>query len=549
MAGILSTVGNIDRLRQITQVLVKHGFGELVARTDLASLVPFRKETEAAPKRSFSERLRLVLQELGPSFVKLGQVLSTRPDLLPEQLVNELKKLQEDVPPVPFADVKHEIEETIGMPITDAFVEFDETPLASASIGQVHKAKLKLPDGEIVDVAVKVQRPNIRQTVERDLDLLYLMARLVERTIPESSIYSPSGLVAEFDRAITAELDYTIEARNAERFAKNFAETPTVRFPKVYSHVSGKKVHVAEFFSGKKIDEALAAGFPGPQIARESVRIIAQMIFVDGMFHADPHPGNIRILGTPEQPIVGLLDLGLIGELSSDMRDKATTLMIAAVRQDVDDLAEALLAMGKPRGKVDKEAFRAHTAKISARHLGKPIKEIEIAALIRDLVEGAVKFEIEMPVEMTMVGKALMTVEGIGKQLDPDLDVFTEARPFFLKILRQRYSPEKIGMRLLKAAGKFSGAATDVPPLLAEVLDDVRKGRIRVQADDPGNARAVERLGRRLTLGLLASTLIGSGTALVIHNHQQAGYLMFVLAFVVAMGAWGTIANLDKLRR
>ena len=154
-----------------------------------------------------------------------------------------------------------------------------------------------------------------------------------------------------------------------------------------------------------------------------------------------------------------------------------------------------------------------------------------------------------MPVEMTMVGKALMTVEGIGKQLDPDLDVFTEARPFFLKILRQRYSPEKIGMRLLKAAGKFSGAATDVPPLLAEVLDDVRKGRIRVQADDPGNARAVERLGRRLTLGLLASTLIGSGTALVIHNHQQAGYLMFVLAFVVAMGAWGTIANLDKLRR
>lgn len=550
MASLLSTVGNIDRLRQITQVLVKHGFGELVARTDLGSLVPFRKETEPALKRSFSERLRLVLQELGPSFVKLGQVLSTRPDLLPEQLVNELKKLQEDVPPVPYSDVKKEIEETLGMPISDAFVDFDETPLASASIGQVHKAKLKLPGSdEIVDVAVKIQRPNIRQTVERDLDLLYLMARLVERTIPESSIYSPSGLVAEFDRAITAELDYTIEAKNAERFARNFADNPAVRFPKVYGHVSGKKVHVAEFFSGRKIDEALADGFPGPLIARESVRIIAQMIFIDGMFHADPHPGNLRILGTPEQPIVGMLDLGLIGELSSDMRDKATTLMIAAVRQDVDDLADALLAMGKPRGKVDKDAFRAHTAKISARHLGKPLKEIEIALLIRDLVEGAVKFEIEMPVEMTMVGKALMTIEGIGKQLDPDLDVFTEARPFFLKILRQRYSPEKVGMRLLKAASKFSGAATDVPPLLAEVLDDLRRGRIRVQADDPGMGRAVERLGRRVTLGLLSSTMIGAGTALYIHNHTQPAYLMFVVAFVIAMGAWGTIASLDKLRR
>lgn len=548
MAGILSTVGNIDRLRQITQVLVKHGFGELVARTDLASLVPFRKEAEPAPKKSLPERLRLVLQELGPSFVKLGQVLSTRPDLLPESLVSELKKLQEDVPPVPFADVKKEIEETLGMPIGDAFVEFDEAPLASASIGQVHKAKLKLADDEIVDVAVKVQRPNIRQTVERDLDLLYLMARLVERTIPESSIYSPSGLVAEFDRAITAELDYTIEAKNAERFAKNFADNPAVRFPKVYQQVSGKKVHVAEFFHGKKIDEALQDGYPGAQIARESVRIIAQMIFVDGMFHADPHPGNLRILGSPDKPVVGMLDLGLIGELSSDMRDKATTLMIAAVRQDVDDLADALLAMGKARSKVDKDAFRVHVEKISARHLGKPIKEIEIAALIRDLVEGAVKFEIEMPVEMTMVGKALMTVEGIGKQLDPDLDVLSEARPFFLKILKERYSPEKIGLRLLKAATKFSGAATDVPPLLAEVLDDVRKGRIRVLADDPGMAHAIERLGRRVTLGVLAATLIGTGTALFIHGHPSGAYLMYALAFLSVMIAWGKI-NLEKPRR
>ena len=254
------------------------------------------------------------------------------------------------------------------------------------------------------------------------------------------------------------------------------------------------------------------------------------------------------MLGTPEAPIVGMLDLGLIGELSPDMRDKATTLMIAAVRQDVDDLADALLAMGKARGKVDKDAFRAHVQKISARHLGKPLKEIEIAALIRDLVQGAVKFEVEMPTEMTMVGKALMTIEGIGKQLDPDLDVLAEARPFFLKLLKERYSPEKIGMRLLKAATKFSGAATDVPPLLAEVLDDLRKGRIRMRADDPEQARAIERLGRRVTLGLLSSTLIAAGTALYIHSHVSAAYAMFAFSFLVALVGWGTIPSLKNRR-
>jgi ubiquinone biosynthesis protein len=543
---LLSTVANIDRLRQITQVLVKHGFGELVARTDLGALVPFRKEeASAAPKVSFAERLRLALQELGPSFIKLGQILSTRPDLLPADLIVELKKLQEDVPPITFEEVKQEIEETVGAPIAEVFAEFEEKPLASASIGQVHRARLK----DDTRVAVKVQRPRIRATIERDLDLLYLMARLLERAVPESTIYSPTGMVSAFDRAITAELDYTVEAGNAEKFTRNFADNPIVRFPRVYRELSGKKVLVAEFFDGLHLDEAMKRGYSGERIAKDSVGIIAQMIFVDGLFHADPHPGNLRILGTPEAPIVGMLDLGLVGALSPDMREKALNMMMAAVKKDPDELADALLAMGRPRGKVDREAFRIEVARLADVHLGKPLKEMEVAALVRDLVQGAVKFEIEMPVEMLMVGKALMTVEGIGKSIYPDLDVFAEARPFFLKLVWQRYSPEKVGLKLLRAASRLSGAATDLPLLLQEVLDDLRRGHIRVQAEDPGLGRAAERLGRRIALGLMGAALVGGGTALYLGGHVRLGAVFFGLSGVCALGAWGRLPDLHLRRR
>jgi ubiquinone biosynthesis protein len=545
---LLSTVGNLDRLRQITQVLVKHGFGELVARTDLGALVPWRKSgagengDENEAKLSWAIRARLAMQELGPSFVKLGQILSTRPDLLPAELIVELKKLQEDVPPVPFEEVKAEIEQTVGAPLADVFSEFDEKPLASASIGQVHRAKLKNGDS----VAVKVQRPKIREVIERDLDLLYLLARILERAVPETTIYSPTGLVGEFDRAITAELDYTVEAGHNEKFARNFAGSTVVRFPKVYREVSGKKVLVAEFFDGLKIYDAVKQGYSGERIAKDAVGVIAQMIYIDGFFHADPHPGNMRILGTPEQPVIGLLDLGLVGTLSEDLRDKAITLMMAAIKKDMDELADALVAMGRPRGKIDRDAFRAHVAKLADVHLGKPLKEIELAALIRDLVQGAVKFDIEMPVEMMMVGKSLMTVEGIGKSIYPDLDVFEEARPFFLKLIMQRYSPDKLGLKLLRAASKLSGAASDLPVMAAEVLDDLRRGQLRVQAEDPGLGRAAERLGRRVALGLIGASLIGAGTALHLGNRPWAAAGAWVAASLVGFIAWGTLPNLRR---
>ena len=536
--ALLTTVANLDRLRQITQVLARHGFGELLSRTELAGLIPFRKPDEEAPRVSFAERTRLAMQELGPSFVKLGQILSTRPDLLPVSFTEELKKLQEDVPPIPFAAIQSEVEQSLGMPLGEVFAEFDEKPLASASIGQVHRAKLK-HNGEIFDVAVKIQRPNIRNTIERDLDLLYLMARLIERAVPESSLYLPSKLVAEFDKSIMAELDYSVEGENAAKFAKNFAKSTVVRFPKVFSEVSGKKVLVAEFFAGLKIDEALAKGYSGERIAKDSVQVIAQMIFIDGLFHADPHPGNIRILGTPEAPVVGMLDLGMVGVLSPDLRDRAVDLMMAAIKQDSDELADALIALGRPRGKVDREAFRAEVARLSAVHLGKPIKEIQLAAMIRDIMQGALKFDIEMPAGMMMVAKTLMTVEGIGKSIYPDLDFFEEARPFFMKLLWQRYSPEKMGQRMLKAANRLSGAAVDLPPLAAEVLDDLRRGRLAVRTENVALTIATAKMGRRVAFGMMGAAWIGAATAAVVTGHAELAGIGFCFAALSAAVSWG----------
>lgn len=545
--ALLVSAGNLDRLRQIAQVLARHGFGELLARTELARLVPFRKEDDPGkPRIALAERLRLAMQELGPSFVKLGQILSTRPDLLPADLIVELKKLQEDVPPVPFEDIRRTIEETAGRELTAIFESFDEKPLASASIGQVHRARLRAttPDAPSIDVAVKVQRPAIRETIERDVDLLYILARMVERAFPESTIYAPSRLVAEFDKAIMAELDYSIEGANAAKFTANFAspeQQALVRFPRFFPDVSGKRVHIAEFFDGLKIHDAVARGYSGERIAKNSVQIIAQMIFTDGLFHADPHPGNIRILGAPEAPVVGLLDLGMVGTLAPEMRDKAVDLMVAAIRRDVDELADALIAMGRPRDKIDRDAFRAEVARLSQVHLGKPLREIQLAALIRDLVQGAVDFEIEMPPEMMMVGKALMTVEGIGKSIYPDLDVFEEARPFFFRLLFQRYSPQKVGAKMLRAANKVSGAALDLPPLIAEVLDDVRRGRLRLRTEDPGLGRAAERLGRRIALGVMGAAWVGAATAVYLGGHPRMGQLLFAVALGFALVAWGRI--------
>jgi ubiquinone biosynthesis protein len=561
MMNIVTAVRDLARLREISAVLVRHGFGEIVARVGLGRKKSDAKsEGKSEPPRiegaesleisaeehargedekkrvSIHERVRLVLQDLGPSFIKLGQIISTRPDLIPPELIIELKKLQDDVPSVPFADIRDVVETSLGDKIENLFLSFDEKPLATASIGQVHRARLATPEGP-AEVVVKVQRPGITNTVARDLELLHIMAVALERAIPETKIYAPVGLVAQFDRSITSELDFAIEAENAERFAQNFKDSTTIKFPKVYRHVSAKKVLCLEFFDGRKIDAALAQGFDGPVLAKRATELVIQMIFKDGFFHADPHPGNIIIMGTPEAPVIGLIDLGMVGRLSPELRDRAIDLMVAAARKDSYAVADAIYLIGRPTKKVDMREYRAEAALLAEKYLGKPLKEIELSSMIRDLVQGAMKYGIEVPTDFMLVGKALMTLEGIGKQLDPDLDVFTEASPHFLALLKDRYSPQRLGNEVWRGVEQLSRAGYDMPMQLREVLEDLRLGRLSVRAVDPELPRTADRLGRRLFSAAVVATLIGSGTVLLSRDkHVEIAIVMIVLALLIWLG-------------
>lgn len=550
MVSIVSTVRDIQRLREILTVLVRHGFGEVVTRTGLGRLAGRATESDttedlekaealvepdAPPLKAIGvgERLRLVLQDLGPSFVKLGQILSTRPDIIPEEVITELKKLQDRVAPLEFDALEAQITGELGEELDTLFSDLDRKPLASASIAQVHRAKLKT--GE--EVVLKIQRPGIKNTIERDIELLYLLAKALENSIPEARIYSPVGMVTEFDRAITAELDFTREADHAVRFASYFADDETARFPKIYREVSSKRVLTMEFLPGLHINKALEGGYEGDTLAKIALRIVFKQIFEHGFFHGDPHPGNLMIMGTPEAPVLAMIDLGLVGRLSPQLRDKTVKLLLAAVQQDSQGVADALYTIGNPTKRIDRTKYEAEVTFLAERYLGKPLKEIEVSLLIRDVVQGAIKYGLEIPPEFLMLARTLMTIEGVGKQLDPDLDVFSEIRPFFVELVKQRYSPERLSGDLLRTAARFGETAGHLPNKVDEILDDLLRGSLVLNARDPEMPRVTDLLGRRIFSGLTVAALIGGGSLLVSSGAGEVpGYIMLSAAGVWLVG-------------
>lgn len=547
MVSIVHAVRDIGRLREIASVLVRHGFGEFVQRIGLLRTSGQRDTTQSEralvegvdpddaakgdseqKELGWSVRLRRVLEDLGPSFIKLGQIASTRGDLLPAELIVELKKLQDCAPQVPFSAIQAEIEHSLGVEVADLFEFLDETPLAAASIAQVHRALLRTPEGN-AEVVVKVQRPGIAETIASDLDLLQTLAVLIERALPETHLYSPVGLVRQFDRAIRDELDFTQEAENASRFSRSFENYPDIRFPKVYRDASSKRIITLEFFDGKKLEQAILAGASAQRIAKIALAAMVKQIFEDGFFHADPHPGNVIVLGEGDTCVLGLIDLGMVGRLSPRLRDLTIDLMVAASRSDYEGIAEALYAIGTPSRRIELSTFQMDVARLSERYLGRPLKDIEASVFIRDLLQLSAKFGLEVPTDFVLVAKAMMTVEGIGKQIAPSLDLFGECRPLFFNLLKQRYSPERLGLQLLKRVERLGALTSNIPQQLQDVLEDLRLGRLLVRTEDLGHQTATDKLGRRVLAGLLvASSSIGA-TLLYISGQNTVAWLLFGL--------------------
>ena len=507
---------NLGRLTEIAQVAVRHGFGYFFERHKLTDLLPGRRNGEVL-EGTASERgkhLRELLDELGPTFVKFGQLLSMRPDVLPPDIIVELRGLQDDVRPFAYEDVERVIQEELGQPIERLFVEFDPTPLAAASIGQVHRAVL--PNGHTV--AVQVQRPGAPEQIEADLGLLYQAARIVKERVRALDFVDVREVVDEFARAIRQELDYRLEGRNAEQLHRNFAGHPHVRVPRVYWSYSGARVLTLEFIEGTQLADIEHAGFSLDERKRLA-EVVAEawmtMIFRDGFFHGDPHPANILVI---RPDLIGLVDFGLAGKLTEDDVSKATRLFIDVANENVDDLPKRLSDLGVRYPKEREEEFRTEISDLYYRYYGARLSEIDPLQVIREVFGVIYSLNLRLPTRFIILDKAVATLASVGVELYPDFNVFEVAKPYARSLLVGRYTPQRVLSRARRESFKLASVVSDYPYQVHDVLEQMRDGQIEVGFVHKGLDEFMHKLDvafNRMIIafvvgaGLIGSSLIG----------------------------------------
>ncbi|MEW6776347.1 MAG: AarF/ABC1/UbiB kinase family protein [Bdellovibrionota bacterium] len=512
-----TVVRDANRFRQIVTVLVRHGLGAFVGRLGIRekwmSGVLRRDGEEAAQAHALPlpKRVLRAIQELGPTFVKLGQILSTRPDLVPPEFVEELKTLQDRVPPFPYEQVRQQIQAQLEKPAEEIFERFDQEALASASIAQVHRARLKT--GE--EVVVKVQRPGIRAQIEADVEILAFLARQLELNFPETKLFSPLGIVREFEKAITKEIDFRIELDHLERFRRNFEGFEGVRFPAPWKDLTTREVLVMEFMDGIKITGILGrTEYDQRKVVKIGFALVFKMIYEDGFIHADLHPGNLFVM--PDSTL-GLIDCGLIGILTPRQKDNLSRLIINLVQQDYRGMCRLLWKMGIHHHPSEYfETFEADASQIMQKWFSfKNMSEIDFGAFFKDLVDGALRHQIIMPPDYTMTFKAIVTMEGIAKQLCPDVNLIDEARPHVTRMLADRYSPARLAQEFWEEARHVGQSILSLPEKVGQTLDELRQARARVTVEVAETRRALEAYqlaSNRLQLAILEAALLLCGT-------------------------------------
>jgi len=507
---------DLNRLRQIALAMARHGFGAYLERMRLRDLLgrdaPPSGEPLPPPDRKTAARFRTMLSDLGPTFIKLGQLLSSRPDFLPAHWIEELSTLQDDCPPLALADVRNQIEAGLGRPVEDLFGSLEEGPLASASIAQVHRAVTHAGDR----VVVKVQRPRIREQIEADLALLHDLARLLEAVIEETGIYTPTGMIEEFDRTVHEELDFSNEARNATEMRAAAEGRPQIVIPRVHEHLSCATVLTLDYVEGTKISEVTAeAGFDLERVARNIIEAAFRQLFEDGLFHGDPHPGNILVLADHR---IALLDFGLVGRLTRAQQEALVTLIVAVALREPESVARILNRIGVPEARTPIADFREDIRGILERYLGLKLEEIRTATLLRDLLDLAVRHKIRIPKEYAVLAKASITIEGIIRRLYPKLDVLEVGLPYAKELLLARFNPGDASSVLMKSMLKLQALAEDVPTQLSQILVDLEGGKFRVNVHSEAIDRIgghVRALGVMVFLGLLAAGFTVGGLVLL----------------------------------
>ncbi len=546
--GAREVVKDLRRLQEIVQVLARHGLGWIVASVEvpgiglLRNLVPDESRSTPTP-----ERVAAVIRDLGPTFVKLGQMLSTRSDVIPAEYAAALVPLQDDVGPIPWEEVEAQVRAALGKSPDEAYARFDRTPLATASIAQVHRAALA--SGQ--EVAVKIQRQGVRQKIETDLSILQFLARRVERQLPEVALLDAPGVLREIGRSIAEETDFRIEADHLDRFRKNLARQPDVIVPEVFRSHSTDTVLTLGFLDGVKIRDAREKGHDLHKVGQTLMRADFQMLLEDGFFHGDLHPGNVLVLPGDQ---VGLLDFGMVGRLTEEMRENLVALLFAVQRRDWRTVARIYFELAIKPENVDYGAFERDVQELFERQLvGRSIADLQIEDFVRRLGQGALRHRVRLTPAYTMLFKALITAEGLAKQLLPEVDPLQEMIPYVERMAKELYSPERLQKELFFQLVSLRYTARRVPVVIGQVVSDLQEGklRLRVAAEEaPGERRVIDRRVNRAVAAVLASGLVvggalaqdaGAARLLGLSPAAAACYgLALVLVLWLLRGLWRT---------
>ncbi len=547
------TYRNLKRYRQIIGVLVKYGFGEILDRMNIASYLKigrkklFAKQQELA-QLNYAERIRMALEELGPTFVKMGQMMSTRPFLIPVDLVVELTKLQDEVAPFPFDDVRTIVQAELGAPIEELYSSFDPTPIASASLAQVHQAVTK--EGE--KVAVKVQRPNVRQVMENDISILRDLAGLLDRYVSESRQFAPVAIADELWKTTKQEIDFTVEARNLELFRLNFQNDDRIFLPKIYWNLSSTRVLTLEFIDGIKIsdvDKLRSAGIDPEKLIRNGGQLVAEQIFEHGFFHADPHPGNLFALRDNR---IAPIDFGMMGRLSPTSVDLINDLLVAASSEDSRRLVRVLQNYDLVGDDAKQRSLEADLTTFLHRFHRLPLSKINMKELMKDTFEIITSHEVRLPTELMMLVKALVTYEEVARSIYPEYDFIRELEPSIRKMARRKFSPSSLFSDLGRYAVDLRDLVVNFPFELRGIMRRLRQGELSIAFRHRGLERLIlelEKASNRLAFALIIAALI-IGSSLIMT--RQFGLLIFgvpvlgMVGYVTAgfLGIWLAIAIL-----
>ena len=552
-------IRTIRRYRTILGVLIKYGFGHFVEQLNIDYYLELGKRIVTRDRMhrelerlSQSQRLRMAMEELGPTFIKLGQLLSTRPDVLDQEFIEEFSKLQDEVPAVTLDQVKTQIQRELGYPADELFAEFSEQPIAAASIAQVHRGKLR--SGE--EVVFKVRRPGITRVVETDIDVLMGLAYLIEQHVPTVALYDPVGLVKEFRRSITREMNFTREGHTVERFASNFADSTTVYIPKIFWDYSGEIVLTMEYVPGIKIsqlEKLRAQGYDLKEIARRGADAFLQQVLGYGLFHADPHPGNIFVL--PDQ-VICMIDFGMVGRLGQDLKEQLLDLLQALLERDVERIISQLLYSGELTDTADLKNLRRDLHDFIEDYYDLVLQDIKIGRLFSEFIEILTHHRIHFPPDYMMLAKALVVMEGVGRQLDPNFNMISHMRPYVKSLIVERFSPKNISAQASRIAVAYTSLAKNLPHDIKEFLNRLNRNKFKIDLEHRGLEKLVTDLDRssnRVSFSLvIGSLIVGSSLVMQIDKGPMVfGFpLLGLLGYSIAglLGLWLAVGILRSGR-